>query len=214
MLSFAEEIFLLALDDEAGTLRPISGLALGEALVGAVLMDLALMNRIDTDPKILRVVDGAPTGDAFLDAFLHKMQQAAGPHPISHWLAVLSGQAGRIQESVLSHLIGKGILKQENRKILWVFEVRRYPMINNREYKEVKSRLRELILSDDLPDPRDAVLISLVNACRLFDVIFTAQELEKVRPRINQLSKLDLIGQEVARAVREIERAMVLPMML
>lgn len=179
-------------------------------------MDLALANRIDTDLKQLRVVDKTPTGDLILDETLRILQSQPIAQTTTHWLSYLAGQAKDLQDRVLKRLVEKGILKLENRKILWVFQVRRYPLQDNREVKEVKTRLRELIKSNEIPDPREAVLISLVNACRLFDEIFTEAELEQYRPRIAALAKLDLIGQEVARSIHEIAQAMALamPMMI
>ena len=216
MLTFAEEILLLALDDQQGVIKPLPVSAMEYALSGGVLMDLALANRIDTDLKQLRVVDKTPTGDVILDETLRILQSQPIAQTTTHWLSYLAGQAKDLQDRVLKRLVGKGILKLENRKILWVFQVRRYPLQDNREVKEVKTRLRELIKSNEIPDPREAVLISLVNACRLFDEIFTEAELEQYRPRIAALAKLDLIGQEVARSIHEIAQAMALamPMMI
>ena len=57
MLRFAEEIMLLLLDDENGDFAPVSELSLQCALAGAVLMDLALENRIDTDTERLILLD-------------------------------------------------------------------------------------------------------------------------------------------------------------
>ncbi len=212
MLTFAEEILLLALDDQQGVIKPLPVSAMEYALSGAVLMDLALANRIDTDLKQLRVVDGAPTGDEILDETLKILQSQPAPQTTTHWLSYLAGQAKDLQDRVLKRLVKKGILKLENRKILWVFQVRRYPLQDNREVKEVKTRLRELIMSSEIPDAREAVLIGLVNACRLFDEIFSETELDKYRPRIAALAKLDLIGQEVARSIHEIAQAMALAM--
>ncbi len=216
MLTFAEEILLLALDDQQGVIKPLPVSAMEYALSGGVLMDLALANRIDTDLKQLRVVDKTPTGDLILDETLRILQSQPIAQTTTHWLSYLAGQAKDLQDRVLKRLVEKGILKLENRKILWVFQVRRYPLQDNREVKEVKTRLRELIKSNEIPDPREAVLISLVNACRLFDEIFTEAELEQYRPRIAALAKLDLIGQEVARSIHEIAQAMALamPMMI
>lgn len=214
MLSFAEEILLVALDDKKGVIKQLSGLELEDALIGAVLMDLALLNRIDTDPKALMVVDPTPTRDALLDDILQEIQRQVPPQPVKYWITELSGKAKTVEQRVLERLIAKGILKQENKRLFWVFQVRRYPQIDRREIKEVKARLRDLILGTDLPDPRDAVLISLIAACRLFDEIFTPAELAQVRPRIAALAKLDLIGQEVAKSIRQIEQAMAMPMMI
>ena len=62
MLRFAEEIMLLLLNDEDGEFVPVPGWSLQCAFAGAVLMDLALEHRIDTDVEKLVLVDPAPLG--------------------------------------------------------------------------------------------------------------------------------------------------------
>ena len=63
MLTFTEETLLL-LGDKEGAFLPIRPDAFECALAGAVLMDLAFAERIDTDLEALVVVDPAPTGNA------------------------------------------------------------------------------------------------------------------------------------------------------
>lgn len=213
MLSFAEEVFLLALDDREGAIKPLPVSALEYALPGALLMELAFLNKIDIDLKSLQVVNAEPTGNILLDNVLRQIEHRNDVQATSSWLSFFAGQAKQIQEQVLAQLIAKGVLKTEDKKILWVFKARRYPMINNREIKEVKTRLYELILSDEIPDPREAVLISLAHACHLLDDLFSEEEYARVQPRINALAKLDLVGQEVAKSIREISQAMALAMM-
>ncbi len=213
MLSFAEEIFLFALDDREGSIKPLPVSALEYALPGALIMELAFLDKIDVDLKSLQVVNTDPTGNPLLDDVMRQIKSKSEAQPVSYWLSFFAGQAKQIQELVLAQLVAKGILKTEDKKILWVFKTRRYPMIDNREIKEVTARLRELILSDEIPDPREAVLVSLVDACRLFDDIFSAEEYERVQPRIKALAKLDLIGQEITKSIREIAQAMALAMM-
>ncbi len=212
MLRFAEEIYLLALDDQQGVIKPLPVSALDYALAGALLMDLALLDRIDTDLQSLQVASAEPTGDALLDDTLRELQSESEPRPTAYWLKRLADQSRRIQERVLERLVAKGILRCENRRILWVFEVRRYPLLDNHEVKEVRARLRDLILSDEIPDPREVVLINLAHACRLLDDLFSPAELERVRPRIATLARLDLIGQEMSASIREIERTMAIAM--
>lgn len=213
MLTFAEEIFLLALDDREGSIKPLPVSALEYALPGALLMELAFLNRVDIDLKSLRGVNREPTGNALLDDVLRQIESKSDAQTTSFWLSFFAGQAKQIQEHILAQLTAKGILKTEDKKILWVFKTRRYPMIDNREIKEVKTRLRDLILSDEIPNPREAVLVSLTHACRLFDDLFSEEEYERVQPRIKALAKLDLIGQEVTKSIREIAQAMALAMM-
>ncbi|MFM8653319.1 MAG: GPP34 family phosphoprotein, partial [Verrucomicrobiota bacterium] len=56
MLTFGEEIVLLALDDKKGKFVDLPPLALDQALAGAALLELAFQNRIDTDLAHLMLV--------------------------------------------------------------------------------------------------------------------------------------------------------------
>ncbi len=207
MLSFAEEMLLLALDDQ-GSIKQLSAVSLDYALAGALLMELAMLDRIDTDVDCLFVVDATPTGDSFLDGVLGEIQNDPGRRPVMHWLDHFAKRGAQIQEQVLKRLIERQILKKQDRKILWVFAVRRYPIIDNTEPKEVKTRLRELIQAEEIPDPHDAALVSLANACGLFFDIFTPAELDSFRTRIETLARLDLVGREITRAIGTIEKAL------
>ena len=51
------------LDDESGEFARVPKWSLRCALAGGVLMDLALENRIDTDPEHLFLIDSTPVGD-------------------------------------------------------------------------------------------------------------------------------------------------------
>ena len=43
--------------------------------------------------------------------------------------------------------------------------------------------MEDVLLSDDMPDPRDVALICLVDACDILGDIFSEREMERVRPR-------------------------------
>lgn len=208
MLNFAEELYLLALDDRQGEVIHTSLKVFDQVLAGALLMDLALRNRLDADVAELRLVDGAATGDPLLDETLAELQRDSRPRATADWLQRLARPERDLSGRVLARLLARGILRQEDRRLFWVFAIRQYPLIDDREIREVKTRLRELILSDELPDPRDVVLISLASSANLFDAVFTPEEFARVRERIAMLARLDLIGQAVARSVREIEQTM------
>ncbi|WP_045214606.1 GOLPH3/VPS74 family protein [Desulfonatronovibrio magnus] len=204
MLTFAQEILLLALDDKKGTIKPLPFHSLRFALAGSLLMELAFCDRIDTDLDYLTVVNSEPTGSPLLDKVLARLQESDKPQSTEYWLDELAWNMENIKEKTLEELVQNNILKLENRKILWVFETRRYPLIDDEEVKEVRSRLREIIANKEVPSPRDAVLISLVHACNLFQEIFTPEELEKHLIWINKIAKLDLIGREVNQAISKI----------
>ena len=204
MLRFAEEIVLLLLRDDDGKFVPVPAMSLQHALAGAVLMDLALENRIDTDPENLVLIDSTPVGDSLLDPTLAKI--AVGEQrDARYWVEQSARQADDIREEALARLIERGILEQHEERFLWVFRSRRYPMIDGSAEREVKLRIMGVLLSDEIPDPRDIVLICLADACGILRQLMPKRQLEGVRDRIEQVRKLDLIGQAMAQAIQDIE---------
>ncbi len=198
MLTFAEEILVLLLDEKKGTFLPLTRHTLDHALVGAVLMDLAFAGRIDTDATRLMVVDPGATGTPMLDGVLERIVDGKRGQPAVHWLEALSGEpAAAIREQALHSLVQRGIIERRDEKILWVFRTRRYPLINGRSVREAKLRISELLYSDRIPDPRDIALICLADACGVLPSVFEEDEIERGMPRLRQLRKMDLIGREL-----------------
>lgn len=204
MLTLAEDIILLLLDDDTGKLASIDLMTLNYAMAGAVLMDLALRNKIDTDLESLIVADSTPTGLQMLDTYLDKISSENKENNTRYWLTELSNYGEDIVDSALNMLVEKKILKTEEKKILWVIGTRVYPMIDDKEEKEVKRRIVDLLMSDEIPTPQDVVLVSLMDTCSLFTTILSSKEVERLSSRIEQIRKLDLIGQEVTKVLERL----------
>lgn len=209
MLTFSEEIMVLLLHDENGTFLPVGEYTLNRALAGAVLMDLAFANRIDTDPERLTVTDSAPTGTPALDRVLNRIAGEEEVHDTRTWIETLSAdEAGAIKEAALDSLVARGILERREEKFLWVFRSRRYPMIDGKAEREAKKRIADVLFTDEIPHPRDVALICLADACGILRAVFDEREIKRVAPRIELLRKMDLIGREMAGAIADIERAL------
>ena len=212
MLRFAEEIMLLLLDDKGGKFADLPAPSVECALAGAVLMDLALEGRIDTDPERLFVVDPIPLKDHLLDPTLARIVQASETHDARHWIEQTIAYASDIRDRSLARLVERGILRREDDRFLWVFQTRRYPVIDDQPVQEVKLRIMGVLFSDEIPDARDIVIISLSDACGIFRGLLSSRELRGAAPRIEQVGKMDLIGREVSKAVRHIESSLAIAM--
>jgi golgi phosphoprotein 3 len=207
MLSFAEEIVLLALDDKKGSFVELPSLALEQALAGAVLLELAFQNRIDTDLTHLTLVSDKPTGDKLLDPILKEIAQAKDKKDAKYWVGLISADGQKIRDGTLVRLVEKGVLKKEEKKFLWVIPGRRYPMLEDREEKEVRKRILSVVVDGEIPSPRDVVIISLASACQLLRTVFSDGDLLRHSPRIAEVAKMDLIGRAVSKSVAEVQEA-------
>jgi golgi phosphoprotein 3 len=203
MLGFVEEIVLLQLD-ERGRLIELPLSAADVVLAGAALMELALRNKVDTDVNRFFVVDREPTGDEILDDALNTLVAAGSDATTSAAIERITLNARSYRDIALKRLVERGVLREEEGRFLWVFHTRRYPVIDDTEQREVRARLRQLILTDEIPDPRDVVLLCLIDACGLLGLVLSLDEIALRRQRIEQLTRLDLIGQAMTKAVGEI----------
>ena len=200
MSSIAEEILLLAFDDEEGVFVYGPDIHPRIALSGAVLMELALANRLDTDPDRLFVVDPSPVGDEVLA----RIAASGSERPASYWLNEIGEGAEAIRQRLIDRLVDRGVLRRMEKKIFGMFGTRRYPVVDDREEGEVKRRIADVLLSDGIPDPRDVVIVGLVLACDLLETAPHTREVKKARPRAEQVARMDLIGREVGNAIDEL----------
>jgi hypothetical protein len=207
-LSLAEEIVLLSLDDETG--RPVGrgGMAPDLALAGALLMDLALAGRIDTDRDKVVVLGADPTWDEAADLILAEINAPAAPADARGLIHVLSRAVARPREVLLERLIAKGILRRVEGKVLWVFADRRHPKADGgTAAAETRARLRAMLLEEALPDPREALLLGLVRAAGLLPLIFAPEELKRVQDWLDLVTRIESLNRSLGTAVADVRAA-------
>ena len=207
-LSLAEEVVLLSLDDETG--RPVgrSGMAPDLALVGALLMDLALAGRVDTDRDRIWIADPTPTGDAVADAALARLAAPDAPGDARGVLPLLAREAGAAREALLERLVAHGLLRREEGRLLWVFAETRFPKApGHAEAGDARARLRALLLEEQIPDPRDALLLGLARAAGLLPLLFTAAELERVQGWLALVTRIESLNRSLGAAVADVRAA-------
>lgn len=208
MLTFAEEFLLLAHDEESGDFAEIGFQVMSSMLAGAALMDLALQGRIDSDQHHLILVDPKPVDEPILDFCLARIAETREPKSIQDWITALAIHGARLRSLTIDRLLARGILERANKRFLWVFHTRVYPLIDERETVEVKRRIADILFTDDIPDPRDTFLLALAERSGLLTEVFSQAVAEDRRERIQQLLHLDLFGQDVNKAIRHIQLAM------
>lgn len=208
MLTMLEEVVLLAVDENSGGLRSTRPSATGYALVGAVFFDLALARKIDTDTEAIQIIDRSPTGSPTLDRVLAAMAERGEMTSVRQWIEEISYRRVDLEGEALASLIRQGILRHEKSKRLWIIDVERFPMVDNRPQRDVRLRLAEAILSDKIPDTRDIMLVSIADPCGLLDYVLPIEKLASRRERIQTLCNLETISRKVTHAITDLEIAL------
>ncbi len=199
-----EEIILLLLNEESGYLEQVAGWNLSCVLAGAVLADLDLESRIDTAHETLKLDDSTPVGDDLLDPVLATIVRDPEPRSVSYWVEKIAVTSDEILDQALERLVENGIL---DHSIGGFWSLSRnaanaaYSMSSGESRAKIRRRIVDTILEDDIPDPRDAIIIGLANSCDAFRFLLQPEDYEASRERIELFSMLDRISRSVATAV-------------
>ena len=204
-----EEILLLALKDEKGTVAESS--MYPYAIGGAVLAELLLRNRIRVDEvkknKRIHLVDSTPVGDPLIDECLERIRTSKKPALLQTWVTRFSGVKG-LKHRVAQQLCRRGILRADEDKVLHLFKRKIYPEVDPGPERALIERMRQAILTDaDDVDPRTVVLISLAKSADLLKTALDKKDIKKRKARIEQLTNGELTGKAAKEAIQAMQAA-------
>ncbi|RSS34087.1 GPP34 family phosphoprotein [Streptomyces sp. WAC08241] len=210
-VTLAEEIVLLSLDDESGAAKEKQSAAW--AVAGGILLDLVLAGRVTVDGGRLRVADETPTGVPLLDERLRRIAEWAGRRSgtpkVTEWLTKDCRKAAR---AATDSLRGRGLVRAERRRVLGIFPVTRYPEADGSVERELRDRLRAVVLGGAAPDPRTAGLVALVHGAKLHRLAFPDVPRKEVAPRLAEIAAGQWVAEDVRRAIHDMQAAMVVVM--
>lgn len=210
-LRLTEEYLLLALDDTSGRLL-LSSQYLQIALAGAALDELTVLGA-------LAVSDGADggrkdrfriTGRAEPSDPLQRgvLDLADGRTPRSTIRKVGQGKHAReLRESLQQGLAERGVLNEEQAKVLWVFPSTRWTAHDPAPEAAVRARVLAALTSSATPDERTASLVSLLLATSLLRKVFPGQDQRALKRRAKEISASQWVGAAVKKVIDEVNAA-------
>ena len=205
-LTLTQELILMLLNEETGYFHQVPGWHLNCALVGAVLAELSLRSRIDTDMESLFLVDASETGNPALDPILKEIAAESVQRNAQYWIERLAPRAESIIDSVLDRLVDLKILEYHDGDFWTLAPTVWHGKLYGRSEEGtagqfIKTRISRVIFTDEIPDPRDVIIICLINTCDVFRFIFELDD--EAEERIEFICKMDLIGRSLAAAVSQ-----------
>ena len=206
-IRLTEELVLLMLDEQSGYIEMVPGWDFSCVMAGAVIADLALENRIDTDLEALHLIDPTPTGDGLLDPTLKEISEADETLDTQYWIERNTARREEIVTLTLRRLVDKKILDYETGGF-WTLSriVSRsgtYPTADGTMRAEAKARVLGVILNDVIPHPRDIILVGLMHTCGGFKLLLSEEDYAEKLDRIEDVSRMDLVGRSVSSAVKQ-----------
>ena len=204
MFTLAEELFLLA--DDRVTGRPLIDHAhLDLGLGGALLLDLALSQRVALSDFHVAVVGLAATGEPLLDKALSAIRIEGRAHEPDYWVRHL---AKDVYHDVRDRLVSEGHLRLDDHKVFGLFPVHQTPQANDNVERGLTERLYDAVVVGHPPTPRTAALAALVSSVGLERHLFPRCDQRSIGRRMAELTSAQWVVEAVAQTVRATDAAL------
>lgn len=209
-LDLLEEYLLIALDDDKGKFV-IDSTHLHYGFGGAILLELALREKISIEGEFIRLKDSSSMTEVALNKTIELIQEDAKPIKIKDLIRTLANNAGELKQDTLQRLMNKGILKKEEHKILWIIPNNKYPTSNLSPENKVRERLKGVMLLGEKSEPRDIMLLSLIDVSDLTREAFRDKDDYKaVKKKIKEVTQDVKISSAINKSIREIQAAIMI----
>jgi Golgi phosphoprotein 3 (GPP34) len=211
----AEEFLLLCFDDQTGK-KIISSDKIEPGLGGALLVELALNERIGVTAESagwrqsgrLTITDISPTDDPVLDSALAKLQTLEGKK-IKLLLSRMSSKriTKGLERRLLERLAAAGVLRLERDTVLGLFPGRTWPASDTSPEEGVRERLHTALIAGLTPTERTVALIGLLEATGLLTKVVPSEDRRSLRRRAKELTEGDWAARAVKQAIEEVAAA-------
>ena len=204
----AEEFLLLCLDDETGR-RSIAGEKIDPALGGALLVELALMERISvTGDEVgwlkrgrVGIISTKPTDDPVLDDALTYLVAKEGKR-ISDAISPMTWRpmTKNLRQRLLERMIQARLLRPADDPVLGMFPRTSYLPTDPAVEGEIRARLRSALVDGLTPTERTVALVGLLHATGHLARALPGEDRKLVRQRAKAMAE----GDWAAKAVKQV----------
>ncbi len=204
-LNLIEEFLLIALDDDKGQFVTDST-HLYYGFAGAVLLELAVREKIRIFNDKVELTNDAYEKEIVINKTIDMLKESDKYRKIDYWVNKLADNAKQLKEDTLKGLMHKGILNREDSKILWIIPNTKYPTQNLTPENKIRQRLHDVMLEGAKSNPRDIMLLSLIDVSELTREAFRDKEEYKiVKKKIKEVTQDIKISNVINRTIREIQ---------
>jgi hypothetical protein len=178
-------------------------------MIGSILLDLAAEDKIKIENGVVLV---RSTNTKLLlphRVVLQRMHQSNKRKKVKTWISRFAQAPGRHHREILTALERKGIVRIDRKKFLFI-PYWRTSLIKSSEREEMIRDIREIIFKGRPVKNENAILLGLIQACKMFKVV--CQDKEEIRTckmKLKEIIASNVISGSVDKVIREMQAAVV-----
>lgn len=204
----AEELLLLALDDESGKLATSAAGLLHYSIAGGMLLDLVFRDLIIIDRHRIKCKEDIILDDPILEDVVNEIKEATQQKSLNHWIAHISSKYKSYRNAIFERLQEDGVIGREVKKRMEIFRIVLHPFLIPEIKENLLKTLQNVLINDEEPDARTITLLSLIQGSNLIQSIFIDDFQETANQKITKMLTKNTLPTELKNAIIAVNSAM------
>ena len=210
MITLSEQLLLIALNDEKGSVVLSASTALPYGLAGALLLELFLLKKIQFKHNSIKLSNTDKTDNALLNEVLEVLSKSSKSLDTKSCIETIYKKIRKLPEQLSEQLVDKKILSREEKSFLWIINYNHYPAKDDKPEQGIRKRIKNIVLKRETATEEDIALLSLIKACDLINEVFDKPDRKKAKERIKHITENNQVGKAISKTMEEITAAIMM----
>jgi len=198
-LTLSEKLLLLAIRPGKGGIMGLVSTSLDFTLLGAVILELALKQRVNIIDKRVEVISADYSTEAW-KYLLEKMRGSSKPRKISHWMNHPTFSKRKLKMAIYHSLVIKKEIRLEDRHFLFIRWKK--PFLHPAHHASQLIFKVKDIVSGGSDHPEDIYLLTLLEVTGLLRRIYTERAARyAARTKIKQFQMFNTSSESIRQAI-------------
>ena len=204
MLTLTEELLLLAIHDEKGTIIFASTGSIPYGLGATLILDLAEKKMLTLNENKVILNEKPKVGLQFLLNAFDLLSKKSNEMTFKEAIISLSSNYNQLKEEILNNLVLNGILQRQSQKLMFLIKFSKYPTLDPAEELKTRDQIHKSVLMNVQPNERLRTLICLVEVCNLMDEVFPKNQKELAKKNIKLMMQEEAYSKVVKEIIMEV----------
>lgn len=208
-LDLLEKFILLAHHPEKRRFL-ISDLPINYGLIGAMLLDMSLEERIDIQNDDLILKDHRNISNPMIAEIATTIHQSKKKRKVKYWVMKFGQKASKYKRRILESLEKKNIIEIERKKFLGLIPYIKTNVSDRRLRDRLVQEVRENVLNRrDIAD-EDTLMLGLVESCKMYRALSAdKEEIKRMKANLKDILKDSPIADSIDKTVKQVQSAII-----
>ena len=163
----------------------VSELYVNYGIIGAMLLDLSLLNKLDLQDEKLVITDRNDIPNPMVAEIADDIYKSGKHKKVKFWVMKYGRKAKKYRHKVLESLASKNVIEIERKKFLGLFPFIQTRVSDRRTLENLVREVKGNVFNHRGISEEDTVMLGLVEACKMYRALSKDRnEIKKMKAKI------------------------------